>query len=445
MSGTGPGRESPVITDAAGATAFLESLIRPGPRPYAGRRPQAAVGALLARLGDPQRGLPVVHVTGSKGKGSTVLLAEAILEAAGVRTGAFTSPHLERWSERYRLDGAEIRPEAFTHLMASLQPHVAALAGPDGPGFFDTLTAGALLLFRRAGVDCALVEVGLGGRLDATNVVEPTVSCITGVELEHVDRLGPTLAAIAAHKAGIVEPGVPLVLGPLPAEAAAVALERARAVDAPVWRWGREVMGEVTEEDEDGLGVRLRAGDLEVETRLTGLGHHQAVNAALALACVAALDRFASAQLRRAARTGLAAVLLPGRTEVLSRRPWVVVDGAHTAASARALARTLERLPATRRHLVLSTSGERDLDTVLGPLLAGTQAVTLTRADPVRSTPPENLAGWIQRHHPAVARVVEPDPVAAVRRARAGLTGEGLLCATGSVYMAGVARAVLRR
>lgn len=422
--------------------AFLEALAAAPPRPY-GEGKLDAVMALLGRLGDPQRGLPVIHITGSKGKGSTALLVESILHAAGLRTGVFTSPHLQRWTERLRLDGRELDDGLFDTLLARLRPEVEALdrAG-HRPGFFDVLTAAALLLFRERGVDYAVMEAGLGGRLDATNVVEPVVCCITGVELEHTAQLGGTVAAIAREKAGIVKPGVPVVTGRLPRPAAREIARRARAVNAPWWRLGREFGVSVARQSEAGQTLRLELGGRTMEVFLPLPGRHQADNAALAAACVRRLERLAPGPLGAALGSGLAAARLPGRAEILRRRPWVVVDGAHTAASIRALAAVLATLPARPAHLVLSFSAGRDPG-FCAPLLSRSDRVTVTRADPCRSLDPAAAARRLRALAPGLAVAVAADPVAALAGALDGLPEDGLLCATGSVYLAGRAREVL--
>ena len=202
------------MKSVAEAGAWLESLINLEQRSdwrysRVGLEP---VRALLARLGDPQLAQPCIHVAGSKGKGSTVLLCEALLSASGRRVGAFTSPHLERWTERIRIDGREVEAAALVAAFNEVRPHVEALLSEQpesAPSFFDATTAAALLCFRTAGVEWALLEVGLGGRLDSTNIVSPAVTCITSIELEHTDKLGHTLGAIAGEKAGILKAGVP--------------------------------------------------------------------------------------------------------------------------------------------------------------------------------------------------------------------------------------------
>ncbi|NIW85791.1 MAG: bifunctional folylpolyglutamate synthase/dihydrofolate synthase, partial [Gammaproteobacteria bacterium] len=234
------------IRTAEQAASFLHSLIRPDFRPYAQRAPYAleSVARLLERAGHPHRGLPVIHIAGSKGKGSTALAAEAVLEATGHSTGTFTSPHLQRWTERFRVGGREITGAHLAETLEALRPHVEVLCAehPENPpSFFDVLTAAALLLFRASRVDCAIMEVGIGGRYDATNIVEPAVTCVTGIELEHVDKLGNDLASIARHKGGIIKPAVPVIAAPLPSPAAEQISACAAAQRAPLLRLGREI------------------------------------------------------------------------------------------------------------------------------------------------------------------------------------------------------------
>jgi dihydrofolate synthase/folylpolyglutamate synthase len=402
------------------------------------------VRRLLARIGDPQRRLHVLHVAGSKGKGSTALLAEALLRAAGLSTGTFTSPHLERWTERFRLDGVEIAGDALAAAVTELRPHVEALrGGPEPPSFFDVTTAAAFRLFAEAAVDVAIVEVGLGGRLDSTNLVEPAVCCITSLELEHTDKLGSTLAAIAGEKAGIAKPGVPLVVGALEPEAARVVEARARDLGCPLARLGRELELELLDEDLLGTRFRFRDGVFRAELALAAPGRHQVSNAALALACVRRLGRLDDAALVKAAKLAFASVRLPGRIEICSRAPWIVVDGAHTAASARALAATLQRIPRLRSHLVLSVSGGKDLATICAALVPEADVVTVTRAEPIRSLDPKLVAEAVRAVGTGVELRVVPNPHLALRAAREALGPEDLLCASGSFYLAGIARRIL--
>ena len=436
------------LRDLEQAAAWLEGLIDLERRPDhpAARLGLGPVRRLLARVGDPQRGLPVLHVAGSKGKGSTSLLAEAVLRAAGARVGTFTSPHLERWTERFRLDGAEIAPERLGAVLERLRPEVDAERAEhpdDPPSFFDVTTAAALLLFREARVEHAVLEVGLGGRLDSTNVVDAAVACITTIELEHTDRLGSTRAAIAREKAGILKPGRPAVLGPLPPDALEVTLARAAELGAPVSRLGVDFDATLLRADAHGMELRLRDGPLELELRLPLLGAHQATNAALALACARRLGIASDAALAAAAGRGLAAVRLPGRVELVSERPAVVIDAAHTEGSARALAGALAAIPRRRTHLVLSVSADKKLGSILEALLPLADRVTVTRAEPTRSLSPAEVAAAVRAAAPALPLAAVPNPFLAVRAAREGLAADELLCVTGSVYLAGIARRVL--
>ena len=405
------------------------------------------IRSLLAALGHPERGLSILHVGGSKGKGSTALLAEAILRETGERVGVFTKPHLERWTERFRIDGAESSGEHLAAALDELRPHVERLrsASPEtAPTWFDATVAAALLLFREARVDRVILEVGLGGRLDSTNAVVPHATCLTTVELEHTDKLGPTLAAIAGEKAGILKPGVPLVTGRLPGEAVAVVAARVRELDLAWSRLGAEIDVAVEDVGLDGIRFRATDGSFALEAALPLLGAHQATNAALALACVRRLPgRAPDAALASAARRAFAGARLPGRVELVGRRPWLVADAAHTAASARALAAALAPIPRARTHLVLSVSAGKDLAAILEALLPLAHTVTVTRAEPARSLEPGALGAAVAAAAPGVSVRCVPNPHLAVRAAREALGPEDLLVATGSVYLAGIARSVL--
>jgi dihydrofolate synthase/folylpolyglutamate synthase len=442
------GRESTPIRTLEEAARYLEGLINVEKRPDFSyeRLSLVPIRALLERVGSPERGLSVLHIAGSKGKGSTALFAEGVLLAAGRRVGTFTSPHLESWTERFRVDGREIGGGALAAAVERLRPHVDALReGEHPPSFFDATTAAALLLFRDAGVDHAVVEVGLGGRLDSTNAVQPAVTCVTSIELEHTDKLGGTLAEIAAEKAGIAKSGVPLVVGDLAEEAARTVEQVAARVAAPLVRIGRDFHLAIEAEGLDGTTLRLEDPPLALRATLPVLGGHQPANAAVAVACVRRLvgDAIDVATLAAAARRGLAATTLPGRIEVLRRRPWVLVDSAHTAVSARALAAVLERIAAPA-HLVLSISSDKDTGAILEALLPRARALTLTRAEPARSLDPREIAAAVRARAPEVALRVVPNPHLALRAAAEDLSSEDVLCVAGSVYLAGIARRVLR-
>ena len=426
------------------AEAWLEGLINVERLPQArsARFSLAPIRALLSALGDPQDRLRVLHIAGSKGKGSVALFAEAILREAGLRTGVFTSPHLSRWTERFRIDGVEVDGSRLAAAVERIRPAVeAARGGDEPPSFFDATTAAALLLFESEDVDVAILEVGLGGRLDSTNAVVPAVGVVTSIELEHTEILGETLGAIAAEKAGIAKPGVPLVVGRLAEEARLQVEATARAAGAPVAQLGRELEFGATG---DALhpAFALRDGALDVRVALGVPGAHQADNAALATAAVHRLGLLEAAALGRAAARALPSVVLPGRIEVVSQAPLVIIDSAHTAASARELAAALAGLERASAHLVLSVSAGKGLEAICEAIAPAVDRVTVTRAEPIRSLAPASVTASLRRAAPRAEIAVVEDPREAVAAARRDAAPEDLVFVTGSFYLAGVARDV---
>ena len=428
----------------AEAEAWLASLINVEKMPdlRRARLSLEPVRRLLREMGNPERELRIFHIAGSKGKGSVALFAEALLRAAGRRTGAFTSPHLVSWVERFRIDGREVAGERLAEAVARIRPIAERLREePDAPSFFDVTTALALTLFAEAGVEAVLLEVGLGGRLDSTNVVAPEVTCVTSIELEHTDKLGDTLAAIAGEKAGIAKPGVPMLMAPLAPDAARTVEAHCARVGAPLVKIGEQVRCSVAMEAGAFARVRIEDGPVDVTATLGTPGRHQATNAAVALAGVRRLGVVSDAELRQVAEEALRACRLPARVEIVSDSPLVVIDGAHTEASARALRQVLDALARTKGRFVLSVSAGKDLAQILAALLPHASEVIVTRADPHRSLAEKDLAAAIREQAPDLPVRIESDPLAAVREARRGLASDGLLCATGSIYLAGIARA----
>lgn len=433
------------IGSAIEAGVFLESLVVANPLPYRERERFAlqTVSALLEQIGNPHKHLKVIHITGSKGKGSTALLVEALLCAAGFKVGTFTSPHLQRWSERYRINGREISAEQFADLMEQMREPVETVRSSGAETstlFFDTATAAALLLFQQQQVDYAVVEVGLGGRLDATNIVEPAITCITSIELEHTDKLGTTLAAIAYEKAGIIKPSVPVVVGNVPPEAGAVIEQRARECNAPVIKFSQGFRLESVSSDIAQSSGRLISNDLDIVLKLPLLGEPAVYNAALAAVCVQQLNVLSPAQLQSTIQKGFQNVVLPARCEILSRSPWIIVDAAHTTQSATVLRQLLDKLPVPHIHWILSLTIRKQPHGLCQALLRPGDRVTVTKADPGRSQEPEEFAAFIKKHYPDVAVNIIADPASALRQARAQLTEDSLLCITGSVYLAGLGR-----
>ncbi len=438
------------------AAAYLEGLInRERATNYAYRRLDLRpIEALMEALGRPESTLSIIHVAGSKGKGSTCLFAESLLLALGERVGTFTSPHLVSWVERFRVDGRAIDGATLVAAVERIRPIVDALrGGPEEtrPSFFDATTAVALLVFAEAGVDRVLLEVGLGGRLDSTNVVTPDVTCITSIELEHTDKLGETEALIAGEKAGILKPGVPGVVGPLRDEAMSVVLTRAAQVGTTLRTFEGDYRIASGASSDEVLVVDSPDG-FRAACGLATPGDAARTNAALAIACVRALGVYRDADIARACRAGLAGCSLPGRIERLAADPLVIVDSSHTARSIAGLVDALETLAPGGFDLVLSVSADKALDDVLAPLIdaEGRGRIVTTRAEPARSMPADMLAKRIDElaerrglGFSALDVQAIGDPEEAMRVARAALEPGRMLCATGSVYLAGVARRVL--
>jgi dihydrofolate synthase/folylpolyglutamate synthase len=392
----------------------------------------ARVRGLLAAIGHPEAGLPCVHITGSKGKGSVALSAEALLRAAGRHVGTYTSPHLETWRERFRVDGEMVSVEGLLTSLRRIQPVVDRVReDPETrPSFFDVTTALAFEIFRDAGVDAGVIEVGIGGRLDSTNVVDSRACVLTTVQLEHTDKLGDSIEKIALEKAGIFRKEIPVVHGPLPAEAWGALLARSVAEDAPL----EEVEARAVEATAAGQRFELPDGR-RVETGV--LGAHQATNLAIA---VRACEHFLGRALDAAELRSLASLRLPARLERIG--PFVL-DSAHTPDSARALRETLEsRWPGRRWVLGLAISRDKDAAGILRELAGPTRSCVLTRAEPLRSTNTDKLRALAEAGGVRDV-VVCTDPLAALDRVRELRAADELGVLTGSIYFAGAIRGKL--
>ena len=415
---------------------------------------------LLRRLDNPQQKLPIVHIAGTKGKGSTAAMTAAVLQAAGHRTGIFSSPHLERIEERMVVDRQCCSGQQFAALAERLRPVVAemdaqaAIEGETGPTYFELTTAMALLMFVENNVDIAVLEVGLGGRLDSTNVCEPRVCVITSISYDHQQQLGNTLEAIAREKAGIIKPGIPVVSGVIDPEPQAVIreicqqqgcrlIERSTDFDFR-YHWPTHL-----EECSKQGTLDVWFGERSEAARYRGLaigplGEHQGANAAVTIAIVEELRRQGWVIEDDAVCAGLSQVDIPARIEVVARRPAIVIDVAHNAASIAALLDTLDRcFSARQRLLVFATTAEKDIEGMLRSLLARFDRVMLTKySDNPRGVPAEHLA--------AVARSITGQefpvylrPADALTAARAEAQPEDLICITGSFFIAAELRRLL--
>jgi len=395
---------------------------------------------LLSLLGDPHERLPVVHVAGSKGKGSTAAMIAAMLGAAGRRVGLFTSPHIDAFEERMTVDGISPSPAELVELLNPVANAVTAMGGEPGhlsPTYFELATALAWRYFDERAVDVAVIEVGLGGRLDATNVCRPTVSVITSISRDHTRLLGGELSEIAREKGGIIRPGVPVVSGAEPAEAR-------RAIEVICREHGTSSLCQLGREinctGHDGPAGSPRRVDVETPSGAwPGLpvplrGAHQARNVAVAVAVIDRLRQVGWSVSRSSVDRGLAGLCWPLRIEVLARRPTVVVDTAHNWASIAALLETLEAdFPARRRLLVFGTSRDKDtFDTIIL-----TQYLDNPRAVPAEAL--QRIAG--DTFDTAVHTAA--DPVAAWKLARHLAGPDDLVCVTGSFFIAAEMRELI--
>jgi len=416
---------------------------------------------LLEALGNPQTRVPAVHIAGTKGKGSTAAMTAAILSAAGYRVGLYSSPHLERVEERLVIDGPRCSEEELIDLLDRARTAVEKIdressrAGAEsGPTYFDILTAVAFLYFAQQQVDLAVLEVGLGGRLDSTNVCHPLVSVITSISFDHMAQLGTTLTAIAAEKAGIIKPSVPVVSGVVDEEPRQVIRDAAERAGSKIVELGQDFFFRY--EPPEHLERAALVGRMDYENQTAGanqhyrnmelalLGRHQAANAAVALATCAQLSEQSWKVDERAARQGLAEVRWPARVEVLSRKPAIVLDAAHNVASLAALLKVLEESFAPQRQiLIFATTLDKDVQGMLRLVTGRFDEVIFTRyLNNPRALAPEHLAS-LAAETCGLASTVAPTPLDAWQMACARLRPDHLLAVTGSFFIAAEMRGVI--
>lgn len=408
--------------------------------------------ALLQQLGDPHRNLRIVHIAGSKGKGSTAAMLASIAQQAGYRTGLFTSPHLSHLEERFQVDGKPITAPELTQLLGEIRQVLEASRSFRNrpPTFFEIATALGLLHFLRRRVEVVLLEVGLGGRLDSTNVCSPRLSVITSISYDHTRILGDKLALIAREKAGIIKPGCPVVSGVTAPEAREVIASVSQQQRAPLMQLERDFRFQYHPGQVSASGYVPARVEVQTSTRkwplleIGLLGEHQGANAAVVLACVEQLNQQGWHLSDQAVVRGLAQVHWPARLEVMNRRPFLLLDCAHNVASAEALVETLRQsFPSGRRLLVFACSADKDIAgifQVFAPVFSHAYLTRYTTSS--RSVPPEQLAEW-WRERSQVPCTVVSTPQEALRLAQAAAGPEDLVCLTGSVFLAGEVRPLL--
>jgi len=402
---------------------------------------------LLAALDNPHRQFKCAHVAGSKGKGSTVAMLAGMLQNCGYKVGAYMSPHVQDVRERILLNGQMIPEAVFARLVnkaasAAKKPRVGE------PTYFELMTAVAFLHFAEAKVDIAVIETGLGGRLDATNVIKPEVVGITNISLDHVEQLGNTLEEIAREKAGIFKPGITVVSSPQRDGVNRVLRKAAEDLGCPVRMTARENNFSYRFESSRLTGPHTRiclttpTSHFE-HVRAPLLGDHQAINCALALGMLDVLKTRGFAIDDRKAIDGLASVSLPGRMEMVRENPRVLVDGAHNAASVDALMRAIgQNIPYDSMVIIFGCQKDKDIPGMLSHIRLGADKIIFTSTGSPRSADPVDLAARFTEISSKMCQVAD-DLGEAFSIAERAVTREDLICVTGSFYLVGRAKRFL--
>jgi dihydrofolate synthase/folylpolyglutamate synthase len=398
------------------------------------------INSLLEQLGNPHQGLRVIHVAGTNGKGSVCKYISSILQKAGYRVGLYLSPHVERFSERIVINNQEISPEDFACLVSQVGPVVEAMKKQgNSPTFFEIVTALAFLHFKNCSVDYAVVEVGLGGRFDATNVIHPLVSVITNISLEHTDILGNEVGLIASEKAGIIKDDVPVVSGAV--QDARVVIEQvASQRNAPV-TWIDHTMW-TRKSSERGYQKFIVQGSLKEYTVKTSmLGRHQGENIALAIAAVEQLQMGGVYLTDSDIQEGIQAATHPGRMEIVSADPLILLDGAHNPAGMSMLVKTVQEDFSNHRCVVvLGVLKDKDLKTIVSTIIPISDVIIVTKSRNPRAADPVVLHEMITFLDVNKTVFVEDSVPRAMDHAKRIAKKMDLICVTGSLFTVGEAR-----
>ena len=438
LTTTIPTRDSPL--NYREAVEFLDRHIELGWKPGLER-----IRRLMEIMGSPHRGYPIIHVAGTNGKTTTTHAAAAIVNFLGLKAGTYTSPHLQRIEERFTAAGEPATPEQFAQAVSDVAPFVDILEQERGERatYFELTTAAAFAYFAAEAVDAAVVEVGMGGRLDATNVLDAEVAVLTGVSIDHAEYLGHTTALIAGEKLEIVKPGSVLVSGHLEEEVAAVAERKSAEVGVPRYSLGRDFRIEDLRMSVGGWAFDIDGVFGHYEDLYLPLhGRHQVTNAAVAVAAVEQLLGLPIAE--DAVRAGLASLRMPARIEVVARSPLVVIDGAHNPESCQALARTVsEELPPVAWTLVVGAFRDKDIPAMLAPFAGLAAKVIATAVDHERAARPEDLVRIVDRVLTGIPVSSAGSVAGALEIARSWTAEDEAILVAGSLYVAGEARSCL--
>lgn len=420
------------------ALEYLDSLNK-----FGIRLGLARIQRLLELMGNPERAYKTIHVTGTNGKGSTTAMLASILHHAGIRAGMYISPHLLDYTERITVAEAPITQAAFADAVHTTKKFVDQLLaeGGESPTQFEVLTAAAFYYFASVGVEYAVIEVGLGGLLDSTNVIIPEVSVITNVALEHADRCGGTLTAVAEHKAGIIKQAVPVVTA-ASGDVLPIIKAKAELEQAPLYIFGRDFKcrSEGMKEYQQLIVFQAREYGHFGPIYLNLLGQHQVENSAVAIMATLLLAQKDERITGNAIKKGLNQVLWPGRFEIVSGQPFTIIDGAHNPAGAKVLRDNLDLIfPNKPIVFLLGILEDKDIVGIIKNLIRPSDRVVVTSPDSARAARPDEVAHLIKAQQVEVHPTIE----AGIIRASQIAEPDGILCIAGSLYLIGYARHII--
>jgi len=397
---------------------------------------------LLELMQQPQRRFKSVHITGTNGKGSTTAMLSAILTASGIKTGMYTSPHLLDYPERIIVNGQEITHDEFAQAISYTSRFVEQMLaeGFEQPTEFEVITAASFYYFAAVGVEYAVIEVGLGGLLDSTNVIIPEIAVITNVTLDHTDRCGTTIAEIAGHKAGIIKNGAPVVTA---ARGEALECIKRAAADkgATVYAKDEAFSSEFKGLENGRQRVAVDVGSLgRIEAVLNLLGYHQLENSAVAVATALILGKTEPRITTVVVSKALENVRWPGRFEIIAGQPVIVIDGAHNVDGARVLRQNLDQVfPGREITFALGILRDKDVSGIIRELIRPSDSVVTVQPLSYRAATPEEIAQEIQAHHVEAVAAIDNGIERAIQ-----LAGHnGVVCVAGSLYLIGEARQVI--
>lgn len=399
---------------------------------------------ICSLLGDPQEDINSIHIAGTKGKGSTCAMVHSILRSAGFRVGLYTSPHLISFTERIKINDTFISENDVARFLEKVKDIIEKMRG-ERPSFFEVYTALAYLYFKEKKTDFVVYEVGMGGRLDATNVITPLVTAITPISYEHMDKLGRSLRAIAAEKAGIIKNNTVCVVAPQKREALEAIERIAKKKNARLIKVGKDIsFKELASNNELETFTISGLADEYPRLKMRLLGSHQVMNAATAIGIVESLGLSGITVTAEAIRKGIASAEWPGRLEIVGRKPYVILDGAQNRASAQALAEAIKKIFRYKKLiLVLGVSKDKDIKGILAELLPISDSIILTKAKIVdRAMDPDKIKKLIKSRTKDV--ILTSSVREAMKKAKAEAGPKDLILITGSLFVVGEARKIIK-